>query len=249
MAACNFCLYTWRQIKFQRNCNYKKPNYLTFGRAVSGLNVNEPKLSPVLTLRVELKERKCEIRLFKVCSSKLTITSLTRSDLSSISKRTLYCSSPKTFGFQNGAVGDWADALEHARKPKPSSDRELWFGNVHRLSEIFQQLSLMLKTKKLLWSNKRCDACKKKSARCKRKATFHYKGKLQVFRAGLKEIKYDYVDSKQHFYLQYHVAAIDMKALCKKQTTLQAVAYLEFPAPGDKLSLDALTQLVRGSIK
>jgi len=100
-----------------------------------------------------------------------------------------------------------------------------------------------------MWK-KRCDACKKKNVRCKQKATFHYKDKLQeVFRAGLKEIKYDYVDSKQHFYLQYHVAAIDMKALCKKQTTLQAVAYLEFPAPGDKLSLDALTQLVRGSIK
>jgi len=32
----------------------------------------------------------------------------------------------------------------------------------------------------------------------------------------LNEIKYDYVDSKQHFYLQYHVAATDMKALCKK---------------------------------
>jgi len=49
------------------------------------------------------------------------------------------------------------------------------------------------------------------------------------------EIKYDYVDSKQHFYLQYHVAATDMKELCKKQTTFQAVAYLGFPAPGDKL--------------
>jgi len=35
---------------------------MTFGRAVSGLNVNEPKLSSVLTLRVELKERKYEIR-------------------------------------------------------------------------------------------------------------------------------------------------------------------------------------------
>jgi len=32
----------------------------------------------------------------------------------------------------------------------------------------------------------------------------------------LNEIKYDYVDSKQHFYLQYHVAATDMKALRKK---------------------------------
>jgi len=33
----------------------------------------------------------------------------------------------------------------------------------------------------------------------------------------LNEIKYDYVDSKQHFYLQYHVAATDMKALRKKR--------------------------------
>jgi len=42
-------------------------------------------------------------------------------------------------------------------------------------------------------------------------------GRLQeFFRAGLNEIKYDYVDSKQHFYLQYHVAATDMKALRKK---------------------------------
>jgi len=86
--------------------------------------------------------------------------------------------------------------------------------------------------------------------RCSRKATFHYKGKLQdVFCSGLNEIKYDYIDSKQHFYLQYHVAATDMKALCKKQTTLQAVAYLGFPAPWDKLSLGAPTQPVRGSIK
>ena len=49
--------------------------------------------------------------------------------------------------------------------------------------------------------------------RCNRKATFHYKGKLQeVFRAGLNEIKYDYVDSKQHFYLRYNVGATNMKA-------------------------------------
>jgi len=53
--------------------------------------------------------------------------------------------------------------------------------------------------------------------RCSRKATFHYKGRLQeVFSAGLNEIKYDYADFKQHFYLQYHVAATDMKALRKK---------------------------------
>jgi len=97
---------------------------------------------------------------------------------------------------------------------------------------------------------KRCDTCKKKNVRCSRKTIFHSKGKLQeVFRAGLNEIKYDYVDSKQHFYLQYHVSATDMKALCKKQTTLQAVVYLWFPAPGDKLSLGAPTQPVCGSIQ
>ena len=90
-----------------------------------------------------------------------------------------------------------------------------------------------------MWK-KRCDVCKKKNARCNWKATFHCKGKLQeVFRDGLNEIKHHYVDSKQHFYPQYHAAATDMKALCKKQTTLQAVAQLGFPAPGDKLSLSA----------
>ena len=48
--------------------------------------------------------------------------------------------------------------------------------------------------------------------------TFHYKGKLQeLFRAGLNEIKYDYVDSKQHFYLQYRVAATENR----HETTLQ----------------------------
>jgi len=93
------------------------------------------------------------------------------------------------------------------------------------------------------------DACKKKSVQCNKKVTFHYKGKLQeVFRAGLNEIKYDYVDSKQHFYLQYHVAATDMKALGKKQTTIQAVAHLWFTAPGYKLSLSS-HQPIRGSIK
>jgi len=62
------------------------------------------------------------------------------------------------------------------------------------------------------------NACKKKSVRCERKATFHYEGKLQeVFRAGVNEIKYDYVDSKQHFYLQYHVAATENR----HETTLR----------------------------
>jgi len=68
-----------------------------------------------------------------------------------------------------------------------------------------------------MW-RKGCDACKKKSVRCNRKATFHYKGKLQeVFRAGLNEIKYEYVDSKRHFCLQYHVAATENR----HETTLQ----------------------------
>ena len=68
-----------------------------------------------------------------------------------------------------------------------------------------------------MWK-KGCDACKKKSVRCDRKATFHDKRKLQeVFRAGLNEIKNDYVDSKQHFYLQYHVAATENR----HETTLQ----------------------------
>ena len=49
------------------------------------------------------------------------------------------------------------------------------------------------------------------------KSDISLQGKLQeFFRAGLNEIKYDYVDSKQHFYLQYHVAATDMKSLRKK---------------------------------
>jgi len=39
----------------------KKPNYLTFGSTVSGLNVDEPKLSAMLALCEKLKERKCEI--------------------------------------------------------------------------------------------------------------------------------------------------------------------------------------------
>jgi len=100
-----------------------------------------------------------------------------------------------------------------------------------------------------MWK-KRCDACKNKNVRCSRKATFNCKGKLQAFfRAGLNETKYDYVDSKQHFCLQYHVAATDMKALCKKQTTLQAVAHLGFPAPVDKFSFGAPTQPVRRKIK
>ena len=122
MASCNFYLNTWRQIKYQQNCNYKKgqlPNvwwgYVRFKRRWK-------KLSSMLILRVELKEQKCEIRWFKLCSRKLTVTSLTWSDLFFISNGTLSCSSPRTFDFQNRVVGDLVDALQHARKPKPSSD-------------------------------------------------------------------------------------------------------------------------------
>ena len=51
------------------------------------------------------------------------------------------------------------------------------------------------------------------------KSDISLQGKLKkIFRAGLNEIKYDYVESKQHFYLQYHVAATDMKALRKKSS-------------------------------
>jgi len=84
---------------------------------------------------------------------------------------------------------------------------------------------------------------------CGRPWTFHYKGKLlEVFRAGLNEIKYDYVDSKQQFFSAVSCCSSRHEALCKKQTTLQAVAYLGFPAPGAKLSLGAPTQPIRGSI-
>jgi len=82
--------------KLQRNCNDKK--IPTTWHLVGLLKVYEPKLSSMLALRVELKERKCEICWFKLRSSKLAITSSTRSDLSAISKRTLTCSSPRTFG-------------------------------------------------------------------------------------------------------------------------------------------------------
>jgi len=60
MALCNFYLNTWRQIQFQRNCSDKtKPNYLTFGRAVPGLNnVDEAKHSSTLTL--------CRVKTMKI---------------------------------------------------------------------------------------------------------------------------------------------------------------------------------------
>ena len=62
LESCNFYLNAWRQKNFSEIAMMKKPNYLTVGRAMSGLNVDEPKLSSVLTLRAELIERKCEIR-------------------------------------------------------------------------------------------------------------------------------------------------------------------------------------------
>jgi len=61
--------------------------------------------------------------------------------------------------------------------------------------------------------------------------------------------KLNYVNSKQHLYLQYHVTATDMKALRKKQTTLQSVVFLGFPAPGNKLSLGTATEPIRDGIK
>jgi len=47
----------------------KKPSYLKFGTAVSGLNVDDTKFSSMRTLRVELKQRKCEHCWFKLCWS------------------------------------------------------------------------------------------------------------------------------------------------------------------------------------
>jgi len=41
----------------------KKPNYLTLGRAVLGLNVDGTKFSSMLILPVELKERKLNIEI------------------------------------------------------------------------------------------------------------------------------------------------------------------------------------------
>jgi len=60
------------------------------------------KILSVLTLPVELKEQKCAIGWFKLCSSKLTIISSTWSDLSFISKGTLSCSSPERLVFTTG---------------------------------------------------------------------------------------------------------------------------------------------------
>jgi len=93
------------------------------------------------------------------------------------------------------------------------------------------------------------DACKKKSVQCNKKVTFHYKGKLQeVFRAGLNEIKYDYVDSKQHFYLQYHVAATESRhefTLQKTNNTSSSGVPRVYRAWGQTQR----SQPVRGSIK
>jgi len=87
--------------------------------------------------------------------------------------------------------------------------------------------------------------------RCNRKATFHYKGKLQeVFRAGLNENKYEYVDSKQHFYLQYHIAATENShetTLQKTNDTSSSGAPRVYCAWGQ--TQFKCTQPVRGSIK
>jgi len=65
----------------------------------------------------------------------------------------------------------------------------------------------------------------------------------------LNEIKYDYVDSKQHFYLQYHVAATDMKALYKKTNDTWSSGVPWLSRPWGQTQFRAPTQLVRGSIK
>jgi len=81
--------------------------------------------------------------------------------------------------------------------------------------------------------------------------TFHYKDKLQeVFRAGLNEIKYDYVDSKQHFHLQYHVAVTENR----HESTLQKTNDTSSSGVSRVYHAWAQTQLkrsqpVRGSIK
>ena len=102
-----------------------------------------------------------------------------------------------------------------------------------------------------IWK-KGCDACKKKSVRCNRKATFHYKCRLQeVFRAGLKEIKYDYADSKQHFIysrlIMLQQQKTDMKPLCKKQATPSSGVPRVYRAWGQ--TQFKRSQPVRGSIK
>ena len=70
----NFCKRDRNDTSSWSLLNWKKPNYLMFGRDVSGLNADESKLSSMLTLRVELKEWKLntEICWFKLCSRKLT---------------------------------------------------------------------------------------------------------------------------------------------------------------------------------
>jgi len=83
---------------------------------------------------------------------------------------------------------------------------------------------------------------RKRTCDVEEKQHFITKVSYKSFSYWFERNKYGYRDSKQHLYLQYHAAATDMKALRKKQTTLQAVAYLGFPAPGDKLSLSAPTQ-------
>ena len=90
-----------------------------------------------------------------------------------------------------------------------------------------------------------------KSVQCNRKATFHYKGMLQeVFRAGWNETKYGYVDFKQHFYLQYHVAATDNRhetTLQKTSDTSSSGVPRVYPAWGQ--TQFKRSQPVRGSIK
>jgi len=62
MASYNFYLNTWRQIKFQRNCNGKKAQLPNVSWGYVRFKRRWKKLSSMLTLHAELKERKYEIR-------------------------------------------------------------------------------------------------------------------------------------------------------------------------------------------
>jgi len=65
----------------------------------------------------------------------------------------------------------------------------------------------------------------------------------------LNEIKYDYVDSKQHFYLQYHAAATDMKALRKKINDTSSSGVPWFPAPSGDYRMKKVGGPLRGQGK
>jgi len=110
-------------------------------------------------LRVELKQRKLnsEICWFKLCSSKLTITSLTRSDLSVISKRTLSCSFPRSFGFQNGVEEIERTRCNMPGNLNPQVTRNCDLATSTDYGKFFSSYHWCWKLKKILWSNKHSD--------------------------------------------------------------------------------------------